>query len=73
VILPDEVAVRLRRCCTVAELQLMLCGAGAIDVDDWRAATRYKGGFAAGSAQVRAVLRAAATTAAPRGADRPMR
>lgn len=31
----------LRTCCTVAEVQLLLCGEAAIDVDDWERHTRY--------------------------------
>ena len=41
---------QLRQCCTVAELQLLICGTPAIDVADWRAHTHYgQGGYTAES------------------------
>ena len=43
---------KLRVCCTVAEFQLMLCGAPEIDVDDWQATTEYCGGYSTSSDQV---------------------
>ena len=38
-----QVSATLRRCCTVADLQLMLCGCRDLDVADWRAHTDYVG------------------------------
>jgi hypothetical protein len=31
----------------------MLCGALEIDVDDWQALTEYRGGYSAGSKQIK--------------------
>jgi hypothetical protein len=42
-----QVSATLRRCCTVADLQLMLCGCRDLDVADWRAHTAYVGGLRA--------------------------
>jgi len=53
VFLDDALMIKLRACCTVAEFQLMLCGAPGIDVDDWQASTEYRGGYSAGSDQVK--------------------
>ena len=38
-----ELRAALRRCCTPAEFQLMLCGVGDIDVDDWQGSSEYQG------------------------------
>jgi E3 ubiquitin-protein ligase HACE1 len=46
VILDDNTQTILRKCCTSAELQLLVCGMPNIDVIDWRAHTEYSG-FAA--------------------------
>ena len=51
--LDEALVAKLRACCTVAEFQLMLCGAPEIDVDDWQASTEYRGGYSAGSDQVK--------------------
>ena len=53
VFLDEPLMAKLRACCTVAEFQLMLCGAPEIDVDDWQASTEYRGGYSAGSDQVK--------------------
>ena len=53
VFLDEALMAKLRACCTVAEFQLMLCGAPEIDVDDWQASTEYRGGYSAGSDQVK--------------------
>ena len=37
----NELLTTLRTCCTVADVQLLLCGAPNIDVDDWMQNTRY--------------------------------
>ena len=37
----EEILSNLRTCCSVAEIQLLLCGAAAIDVDDWKGSTVY--------------------------------
>ena len=41
--LPPPVWRSLRLSCSVAELQLLLCGVATIDVDDWQASTKYEG------------------------------
>ena len=51
--LDDELRAKLRRFCTIAELQLMLCGVAEIDVDDWQSSTKYDGGYSAESDQVK--------------------
>ena len=53
VFLDDALMAKLHAFCTVAEFQLMLCGAPEIDVDDWQASTEYRGGYSAGSDQVK--------------------
>ena len=53
VFLDEALMAKLRACCTVAEFQLMLCGAPEIDVDDWQASTESLGGYSAGSDQVK--------------------
>ena len=53
VFLDEALMAKLRACCTVAEFQLMLCGAPEIDVDDWQASTEYLGGYSAGSDPVK--------------------
>ena len=52
VFLNEALMVKLRACCTVAEIQLLLCGAPAINVDDWEASAEYRGGYSEGSDQV---------------------
>ena len=37
-----ELRAKLRALCTVAEIQLLLCGVADIDVEDWRASARYE-------------------------------
>mgnify|MGYP006104031409 CR=1 FL=1 len=39
----DELRASLRRCCTVADIQLLMCGVAEIDVEDWRTSTEYVG------------------------------
>ena len=39
----------LKKCCTIAELQVLICGNPEIDVQDWEQSARYLGGFNAGS------------------------
>ena len=39
-------------CGTVADIQLLMCGVATIDLDDWRGATSYLGGFDASSQTV---------------------
>ena len=51
--LDDELRAKLRRFCTIAELQLMLCGVAEIDVDDWQNSTKYDGGYSAESDQIK--------------------
>ena len=50
--LDDALLTQVRKLCTVAELQLMLCGVDEIDVDDWESSTEYRGGYSEGSPQV---------------------
>jgi hypothetical protein len=49
VFLGDVLQSTLRQCCSVAEIQLMLCGVKDIDVDDWEATCKYSGGLDAES------------------------
>ena len=51
--LDDELRAKLRRFCTIAELQLMLCGVAEIDVDDWQSSTKYDEGYSAEADQVK--------------------
>ena len=37
----EDLLSTLRTCCTVAEVQLLICGQAAIDVDDWEQFTVY--------------------------------
>jgi len=37
-----ELRAQLCKCCTVAEVQLLLCGVAEIDVDDWKRSARYE-------------------------------
>jgi len=41
--LDAALVAKLRSCCTVGEIQLMLCGAKEIDVDDWQASAGLLG------------------------------
>ena len=38
-----ELRASLRRCCTVAHVQQLLCGVAEIDVEDWRSSAEYHG------------------------------
>ena len=49
----DELSAKLRTCCTVAEVQLLLCGVDEIDVDEWQRSTRYVPAEYGDSRQVR--------------------
>ena len=42
VFVDDELRASLRKCCTVADIQLLLCGVADIDLNDWKASTRYR-------------------------------
>ena len=48
----DNLRSTLHKCCTVADIRLMLCGTPEIDCEDWRASTVYKGGFRDDSQEV---------------------
>ena len=48
-----DLLVKVRARCTAAQIQLLLSGAGEIDVDDWATSTKYQGGFAPDHAEVR--------------------
>ena len=37
-----QLRATLCKCCTVAEVELLLCGVVDIDVDDWKASARYQ-------------------------------
>jgi E3 ubiquitin-protein ligase HACE1 len=52
VILNDEVREKFCKSCTVAELQMIVCGTDSIDIEDWQANTVYRGGFSATSPTV---------------------
>eukprot|EP01044_Picomonas_judraskeda_P009618 COSAG03_NODE_1179_length_4634_cov_2.694004_4_plen_73_part_00 len=41
--LNEETVATLRQCCTVADIQQLLCGAATIDLDDWQANTEVEG------------------------------
>ena len=43
VTLNEEIMAMLRQCCTVADIQQLLCGAATIDLDDWQANTEVEG------------------------------
>eukprot|EP00729_Bicosta_minor_P005416 gene5416-2964_t len=43
---------RVRRECSPLDVKLLLCGAPAIDVDDWQASATYRGGLAPDSQEV---------------------
>eukprot|EP01051_Picozoa_sp_SAG22_P011671 SAG22_NODE_1145_length_5374_cov_15.659526_4_plen_193_part_00 len=49
VFVTPELLAQLRQCCTVAELQLLVCGTPEIDLADWRAHTVYGHGYTADS------------------------
>ena len=51
--LKEKVREMLIKCCTVTELQVIVCGTMTIDVADWKAHTLYRGGFTADSPTVR--------------------
>ena len=42
VFISDELCTTICACCTVAEVQLMLCGVEEIDVDDWEHSAKYE-------------------------------
>jgi E3 ubiquitin-protein ligase NEDD4 len=48
----DELRASLRQYCTVGDVQLLISGVAALDVDDWEASAIYKGGYTAGSQEV---------------------
>ena len=43
VFINEAMRTKIRKCCTVADVQLLMCGVATIDVDDWRSATKYMG------------------------------
>ena len=53
VFISDELCATIRACCTVAEVQLMLCGVEEIDVDDWERSAKYEPAEYAESPQAR--------------------
>ena len=53
VFVDEDLRATVRACCSVADVQLLLCGVVEIDVDDWEASARYEGGYTAGSQEVR--------------------
>ena len=38
----DDLCAKIRACCTVTEVQLMLCGVDEIDVEDWQRSSHYQ-------------------------------
>eukprot|EP01052_Picozoa_sp_SAG31_P024215 SAG31_NODE_2044_length_6580_cov_2.757445_7_plen_769_part_00 len=53
VFLSAELLAQLRQCCTVGELQLLICGMPTVDTDDWQAHTQYTSGYTEDSPVVR--------------------
>ena len=53
VFVDEDLRATVRACCSVADVQLLLCGVVEIDVDDWEASAEYRGGLAAESELVR--------------------
>jgi E3 ubiquitin-protein ligase HACE1 len=41
VFVDEALRVKLRKWCTVADIQLLVCGVVTLDLDDWRGATQY--------------------------------
>eukprot|EP00438_Fugacium_kawagutii_P005104 Skav212215 [mRNA] locus=scaffold862:27661:30312:+ [translate_table: standard] len=52
-VVPHELVQRITGIMTVKEIELMLCGADGIDVDDWEKHTEYENGYSADSKVVR--------------------
>jgi hypothetical protein len=48
----EALLTKLRSCCTVADVQLLLCGTTDIDVNDWESSSRYEPSVYAQSPQV---------------------
>ena len=53
VFVDEDLRSTLCRCCTVSDIQLLLCGVGDVDVDDWEVSSRCTGGLTAASDLVR--------------------
>ena len=52
-VVPHELVQRITGIMSVKEIELMLCGADGIDVDDWEKHTEYENGYSADSKVVR--------------------
>lgn len=52
-VVPRELVQRITGIMTVKEIELMLCGADGIDVDDWEKHTEYENGYTKDSQAVR--------------------
>jgi hypothetical protein len=53
VFIDDDLRSTLSRCCTVSDIQLLLCGVAELDVDDWELNSRCTCGLTAASDLVR--------------------
>lgn len=52
-VVPDELVQRIAELLPVKEIELMVCGADEIDVDDWERHTEYENGYTRDSQPVR--------------------
>ena len=43
VFITEDLRETLLQCCTVADIQLLICGVPTIDIGDWKAAAKYRG------------------------------
>ena len=43
VFITEDLRETLLQCCTVADIQLLICGVATIDIDDWEASAEYRG------------------------------
>jgi len=44
-VVPEEVVLRIGELMTLKEIEVMVCGADEVDVDDWQEHTRYENGY----------------------------
>mmetsp|Transcript_63666 Transcript_63666/g.105629 ORF Transcript_63666/g.105629 Transcript_63666/m.105629 type:complete len:165 (+) Transcript_63666:1-495(+) len=52
-VIPEDIVQRMAELMTVKEIELMVCGADEIDVEDWQKNTQYENGYTADSRSVR--------------------
>ena len=43
VFITEDLRATLLQCCTVADIQLLICGVPTVNVDDWQASAKYDG------------------------------